>query len=74
MDNGDGTVTDTNTGLIWEQNHHDTKIEYYEAESYCEELVLGSLSEWRLPTISELFSLANFKVNAKLKSLQLSSC
>ncbi len=62
-DNIDGTVTDHNTGLIWEQAHHETKLEYYEAETYCEDLELGGLTEWRLPTIKELFSLANFKVN-----------
>jgi hypothetical protein len=60
-DNNDGTVTDHNTGLLWEQAHHATRLSYYEAKSACEALELGGYTDWRLPTIKELFSLADFK-------------
>ncbi len=60
-DNGDGTVTDVNTGLLWEKAHHPNRLSYYSARAVCEALDLGDRSDWRLPTLKELFSLADFK-------------
>jgi hypothetical protein len=57
-DNGDGTVTDDNTGLMWQQVPHDGKLSYIEAVEYVENLELGGYTDWRLPTIKESFSLA----------------
>ncbi len=56
----DGTVADLNTGLLWEQAHHAVRLTYYDAKRYCEALELGGQVGWRLPTIKELFSLADF--------------
>jgi hypothetical protein len=58
-DNGDGTVTDDNTGLMWQQTPPSEKMTYDEAVEYVENLELGGYSDWRLPTIKESFSLAN---------------
>ncbi len=63
VNNGDGTVMDSNTRLLWEWAHHDTRVTYYAAITYCDGLELGGKTDWRLPTISELFSLADFTVN-----------
>ena len=57
--NGDGTVTDLNTGLIW-QRHHSTAVPWADADTYCDDLVLGSEADWRLPSIKELYSLIDF--------------
>jgi hypothetical protein len=57
---GTGTVYDQVTGLTWEKAHHDNRLTYYDAKSYCENLSLGGRTDWRLPTITELFSLADF--------------
>ena len=62
-DNNDGTVTDNNTGLLWEQAHHATRLSYYDAKATCEGLELGGHTSWRLPNLKELFSLADFKGN-----------
>jgi len=62
-DNNDGTVTDANTGLLWEQAHHATQLSFYDAKSVCEGLELGGHTSWRLPNLKELFSLADFKGN-----------
>lgn len=62
-DNHDGTITDENTGLLWEKAHHPTRLSYYDAQAACEGLDLGGHSGWRLPTLKELFSLADFKGN-----------
>lgn len=57
-DNGDGTVTDDHTGLMWQQSPPLSKMSYDEALEYVEGLELGGYSDWRLPTIKESFSLA----------------
>lgn len=59
-DNGDGTVTDLNTGLVWQKAHNAQRVGYYEAKRDCESLTLGGRRDWRLPTIKELFSIADF--------------
>lgn len=60
-DNGDGTVTDLNTGLMWEQTPLFNKISYEAAQEYVENLEIGGYDDWRLPTIKELYSLAYFE-------------
>jgi hypothetical protein len=59
-DNGDGTVTDNNTGLIWQVVPSDEHMSIEEAEQYCEDLELGGRTDWRLPTAEELFSISDF--------------
>ena len=59
-DNGDGTVTDLNTGLTWQQTPSDVSMSYEEALEYANSAELGGYDDWRLPTAKELFSLSNF--------------
>ena len=58
-DNGDGTLTDNNTGLMWQQTPETEKMTYIEAIEYVENLELGGYTDWRFPTIKESFSLAD---------------
>lgn len=58
-DNGDGTVTDNVTGLMWQQNMGE-KISYANAVELVKTMDLGGYTDWRIPTIKELYSLANF--------------
>ena len=58
-DNGDGTVTDNNTGLMWQQDPGD-KMTYDEAVSGAGSFNLAGYDDWRLPTIKELYSLILF--------------
>ncbi len=69
VDNGDGTVTDMVTGLMWTQScdlNGDGKIDVSdklsqsEALLYAESLSLAGHSDWRLPTIKESYSLIIF--------------
>lgn len=60
-DNGDGTVLDDNTGLLWQQTPEFDRKQYTDALAYCDALNLGGLSNWRVPSIKELYSLADFR-------------
>ena len=57
--NGDGTITDNNTGLIWEQFMGE-KLTYLEAQTKADTSTLGAYDDWRVPTLKELFSLILF--------------
>ncbi len=59
-DNSDGTVLDVNTGLIWQQTPPLEGMTWAEAKEYCENLELGGYTDWRLPTLKELFSISDF--------------
>ncbi len=67
--NGDGTVTDDVTGLMWTQtgdlNGDGTinaadKLTYREAAASASSVDVGGYTDWRLPTIKELYSLIEF--------------
>ncbi len=64
-DNGDGTVTDNVTGLMWQQEADDWCSSLWENSlSYCENLELAGYADWRLPDIKELRSIVdNTKYN-----------
>lgn len=58
-DNGDGTVTDLVTGLMWQQDPGEKKT-YTQAVADAESFSLAGYDDWRLPTIKELYSLILF--------------
>ena len=59
-DNGDGTVTDHNTSLTWQQTPSSSRVSWSQAKTYCDSLVLGNQSDWRMPTLKELYSISDF--------------
>ena len=58
-DNGNGTVSDSDTGLMWQKEDDNTTRTWESAISYCEGLSLGSYNDWRLPNIKELRSIVD---------------
>lgn len=58
-DNGDGTVSDNITGLMWEKDMGE-KMTWDEAVEKAKTLNTGGYNEWRIPTIKELYSLILF--------------
>jgi hypothetical protein len=56
---GDGTITDHITGLMWQQDMGE-KLSFDEAFPTAKNLALGGYSDWRVPTIKELYSLILF--------------
>ena len=60
VNNGNGTVTDTTKGLMWQQETVSGKT-WQEALSYAEGLDLAGYSDWRLPNVTELNSLVEYR-------------
>ncbi len=59
IDNGNGTVSDLNTGLMW-QKTPDAKTSLANALANATTFNLANYHDWRVPTIKELYSLMNF--------------
>ncbi|MEI6897760.1 MAG: DUF1566 domain-containing protein [Psychromonas sp.] len=62
--NNDGTVTDNVTGLMW-QKDMGNKLSYQEALQKVQSNKLAGYSDWRVPTIKELYSLIQFSGSVK---------
>jgi hypothetical protein len=58
-DNGNGTITDNVTGLVW-QKDMGTKTTFSKAFIKADTMTLGGYNDWRVPTIKELYSLIKF--------------
>lgn len=59
VDNGDATVSDTSTGLMWQQADNGAEKTWRNALSTCEALELAGQTDWRLPDIRELQSIVD---------------
>jgi hypothetical protein len=69
-DNGDGTVTDHCTGLMWQQDTADRngdgqitvedRIRWCDALAFCENLSFARHDDWRLPNLRELQSIVDY--------------
>jgi len=58
-DNKDGTISDLNTGLTWVKARGE-KVTWKDALAGASTCRVGGHSDWRMPTIKELYSLINF--------------
>lgn len=86
VDNGDGTVTDINTGLVWEKLGDDGLVHDWDprvlwANAFAHVNALNGANftghnDWRLPNVRELESLIDFGVNppAVLTSVFNTNC
>lgn len=61
-DNGNGTVTANNTGLMWQKKDDGSTRTWDTAGTYCDGLNLGGHSDWRLPTKKELMSIVDYSI------------
>ena len=55
-------VRDTSSSLLWQDNKDtkDLQITFYEAQDYCSKLAIGSQKDFRLPTLQELLTIADY--------------
>ena len=69
IDNMDGTVTDCQTGLMWEAMSPMDSMgivccwTWDEAKKYCDELDLAGHTDWRLPSLAKLESLPDAAIH-----------
>ena len=63
IDNGDGTVVDMATGLMWLKDPQAAGLGmtmyWYDAINACENLFYAGHDDWRLPNINELMSIVD---------------
>lgn len=59
-DNGDGTIVDGSTGLMWQQADSRSTYDWEGALAYCEGLELADHDDWRLPNAKELQSIVDY--------------
>ncbi len=57
----DGTVRDTETGLMWAAKDNGEDLDWYDAKKYCKNYTGGGYADWRLPTLDELEGLYKTK-------------
>jgi hypothetical protein len=70
VDNGDGTVSDNCTGLMWQKGTADVdgngsidaedRLSWQDALKYCNELQFAGHDDWRLPNVVELKSIYDY--------------
>ncbi len=70
VDNGDGTVTDDCTGLVWQKDGADVNgdglidasdvLSWQQALQHCENLEFAGRNDWRLPNVRELQSIVDY--------------
>ncbi|MCP3953697.1 MAG: DUF1566 domain-containing protein [Desulfobacterales bacterium] len=67
IDNGDGTVTDQKTGLMWIKNGWQIEfiaaVPWHKAMEKCADFRAGNHTDWRLPTVEEWRSLVDRSVS-----------
>ena len=54
-------ILDTTTRLMWQDTDNTQMVGFISAISYCEDLELGSYSDWHLPNINQLLSIVDLK-------------
>lgn len=60
VDNGDGTVTDKATRLMWEQTDSGYGMDCEAALLYAEITTIAGYDDWRLPNVKELQSIVDY--------------
>ncbi len=59
-DNGDGTITDNATGLMWMKTDNGAGALWEDALSYAEGFEYAGYTDWRLPNAKELQSIVDY--------------
>lgn len=58
--NANGTISDSATGLMWQQSDSLKGMNWQEALQYAQNLRLGGYNDWRLPNAKELQSILDY--------------
>lgn len=68
---GDGVISDTRSGLVWEAVTLQQRVTIDEGRRHCEELRAGGFEDWRLPSQPELMSLLERELQPMISELFL---
>lgn len=60
IDNGNGTISDLATGLMWQKADDGNTYTWKEALRYADDLKLAGYEDWHLPNAKELQSIVNY--------------
>ncbi len=60
VDNGNGTISDNATGLMWMKNDNGTGVLWENALIYSEGFEYAGYTDWRLPNAKELLSIVDY--------------
>ncbi len=60
IDNGDGTISDLASGLMWQKADDGISKNWEESLAYAENLELANKNDWRLPNAKELQSIVDY--------------
>jgi hypothetical protein len=68
---GDGTVLDSKNRKMWFDQSSGRSKNWKDANFFCQDLVFLNKSDWRLPTIEELYSITNSgKICSKFENIK----
>ncbi|MFW5798360.1 MAG: DUF1566 domain-containing protein [Planctomycetota bacterium] len=60
VENGDGTISDLATGLMWMKGDSGKTMNWEDALAWCEKLELAGHSDWHLPDAKQLQSIVDY--------------
>lgn len=63
IDNGDGTISDYATGLMWQKSDSRKGQNWKDALAYCRRQTTGGFHDWRMPSAKELQSIVDYSVS-----------
>ncbi len=61
VDNGDGTINDRATGLVWSKAESSKTLNWQQALAHCQALTTAGHTDWRLPDAKELQSIVDYR-------------
>ena len=64
-----GVYADFKHGIMWRREDNKANVTWKAARRYCDELIFGGWSDWRLPTIEELDTLQALWSQAAFKTI-----
>jgi len=56
----ENTWTDPKTNLMWQLDHNPDQMDWDESIEYCSNLNYAGFSDWKLPSIPDLFTIIDF--------------
>ncbi len=63
--NGDGTISDTQTGLMWADKDNGLPINWEDGRQYCRNFRGGGHMDWRMATLAEIQTLYDPAIGAQ---------